>query len=385
MSTLLVLAQLSLSAQVIPVATRVDGIPGGGSLTELRFVQSVVHGGWSRGSLDLTATLSLEGLTMPGGQLNPGAWGEGFIDRRHPHTYLHEAVLSLTDALELPLVSWSVSAGKGFAPFGTDDPMSRPAVAFPVNHHWSQVLERAFVAAAVSAGPAMIEGALFNGDEPESPGQWPQWNRFADSWSLRATLTGGPLEAQLSRARVLSPEHRQGAGLEHLMWSGSVRFEQNGIIALAEFARTDEEGAFQFSSVLAEAELRRGRHRPYARFERTERPEEMRVFGDPFRGVRPHNENSNLGTTRWTVATAGYGHRRGGFGPLQLETIAEISLAHVSSVTGIIIVPEQFYGRNDLWSFSVGLRIAAGSRPHRMGRYGLARQPGNHPVNGHAH
>jgi hypothetical protein len=50
-----------------------------------------------------------------------------------------------------------------------------------------------------------------------------------------------------------------------------------------------------------------GRHRPYFRLERTERPEDMRTI-DPFRSVRPHLENSILGTTRWTLLTLGYGY-----------------------------------------------------------------------------
>ena len=35
----------------------------------------------------------------PTGELAPGDWGEGFVDRRHPHTYLHELVLSADDLL----------------------------------------------------------------------------------------------------------------------------------------------------------------------------------------------------------------------------------------------------------------------------------------------
>ena len=40
-------------------------------------------------------SLNLEGATMSNGELNTGALGEGFVDRRHPHTYLHEGVLSV--------------------------------------------------------------------------------------------------------------------------------------------------------------------------------------------------------------------------------------------------------------------------------------------------
>ena len=38
-------------------------------------------------------TLDFEGVTMPAGELALGGWGEGFVDRRHPHTYLHEAMV----------------------------------------------------------------------------------------------------------------------------------------------------------------------------------------------------------------------------------------------------------------------------------------------------
>src|SRR2546426_6549297 len=52
------------------------------------------------------------------------------------------------------------------------------------------------------------------------------------------------------------------------------------------------------------------RSQPYYRFERTERPEDMRTL-DPFRSVRPHLDNSILGTSRWSIHTLGYGLRLG--------------------------------------------------------------------------
>ena len=61
----------------------------------------------------------------------------------------------------------SLSVGKGFVPFGTDDPIVRPVIRYPVNHHLAQILERAVIIAAARHGPAGIEAALFNGDEPE--------------------------------------------------------------------------------------------------------------------------------------------------------------------------------------------------------------------------
>ncbi len=66
--------------------------------------------------------------------------------------------------------------------------MSRPFVRFPVNHHLAQIVERAELATGWRIGIVGLEGALFNGDEPENPGQWPNMSRFADSWAARVTL-----------------------------------------------------------------------------------------------------------------------------------------------------------------------------------------------------
>jgi len=141
----MLLAQLAWGVQATPLLTRADPVPGGGSSAELRVVAPLLYGTASLagGRIMLHAMLDGEGWTMAGGELATGNWGEGFIDRRHPHTWAHELIATAGGR------HWSVSAGKGFAPFGSDDPMSRPAVVYPVNHHWSQVLERAVAIGAV--------------------------------------------------------------------------------------------------------------------------------------------------------------------------------------------------------------------------------------------
>jgi hypothetical protein len=196
------------SAYAVIAGIHVDPAPGGGSASQLTVVEpmAMLEAGALRNHLVLHATLDFEGLTMPDGVLGIGDWGEGFNDRRHPHTYAHELMLSgehLLGGAESP-VNLSLSAGKGFVPFGSDDPMNRPALRFPVNHHWSQILERAVTIAGVKAGPVVAEGALFNGDEPERPGQWPRiGGRFGDSWSLRLTVTPLPgVDLEASRAKV---------------------------------------------------------------------------------------------------------------------------------------------------------------------------------------
>jgi hypothetical protein len=362
-----------LSGQGILVYTHVDPIPGGGTLGEVRVVQPVLMldvTAWRRRLL-LHASADFEGWTIPNGELAPGDWGEGYVDRRHPHTYVHELMISV------PLPHTTLSAGKGFVPFGTDDPMSRPVERFPVNHHLSQLLERAVGMVAVNVGRATLEGALFNGDEPASPGATPNLSRFGDSWATRLTLR--PLsgfEWQASTAAVHSPENRSGAGPDSRKWSSSLRAErQLGRVAfygLAEWARTSEaQGAFVFHTVLVEAAVTKGRHQPYYRFERTERPEDDRAL-DLFRAVRPVLDNSILGITRWSIHTFGYGIRLGPErGRLGLEPFVEVSLGQIAVVSGAFFDPTTFYGRDSFRSVSVGLRVDWGMRGHRMGHYGV--------------
>ena len=303
---------VSVGGQAIVALERADPVPGGGSLSEVRVVQPALHlHAGALGRLRLTGMLNLEGVTMRQGELAPGVAGEGFIDRRHPHTYLHELVLTADDLLGSAdgEARVSLSAGKGFAPFGTDDPMVRPFLRYPVNHHLAQILERAVGIAAVRAGPLTAEAGLFNGDEPERPGQWPRLGRFGDSWSTRLTGAVVPgLAIQGSFAQVHSPEHRPGAGTDQDKYSLAARWEHpvagHPVYGLLEWARTSEaDGFFVFDSFLAEGAWTAGPHRLQYRFERTERPEEERV--GRFRTVVPHLENSILGVTRWTTSHRG--------------------------------------------------------------------------------
>ena len=371
-----------LGGQVVVALERANPVPGGGSLAEVRVLQPILHlraGG--PGRLRLTGALNLEGVTIPQGELAPGDWGEGFVDRRHPHTYLHELMLSADDLLGARdgRARLSLSAGKGFAPFGTDDPMDRPFLRYPVNHHLAQILERAVAIAALRIGPVTGEAGLFNGDEPERPGQWPRiGGRFGDSWSARVTGALRPgVTLQASHAHVHSPEHRPGSGTDQGKWSVAARWDRpvagHPAYALLEWARTSEaNGFFVFRSVLAEGAWSDGRHRLQYRFERTERPEEQRVAR--FRSLRPHLENSILGVTRWTTHTAGYEivaiNRTG----LIVRPLVELGYARIAKVGGGLFDVTGVYGRDHIWSVTLGVRILGGAPMHRMGRYGAVEQ-----------
>jgi hypothetical protein len=352
--------------QAIPALTETNVVPGGRSLGELRVVQPTVmlHAAAFGDRLRLIGTVDFEKYTIPHGELSPGSWGESFVDRRHPHTLVHELML-VGGGRRL-----FAAAGKGFVPFGTDDPMSRPTVRFPVNHHLSQILERAVLLAGVRVGPALLEGALFNGDEPVSPGSWPAWDRFGDSWSVRLTVSPiQGLEAQGSYAWVKSPEDRGGAAPADRKGSVSARWERDRWYGEIEWARTATADAFfVFHSVLAEGALTLGRHRPYVRLERSERPEEERVFSSRFRSRRPLFDNSILGITRWSVLTGGDAVELR-WGALRYTPFVEASWIGIARVGGGVFDPAAFYGRTHGAAITIGIRLATGMHMPRMGRY----------------
>jgi hypothetical protein len=50
----------------------------------------------------------------------------------------------------------------------------------------------------------------------------------------------------------------------------------------------------------------------------------------------------------------------------------EISYGRVAMVGGGLFDPQQLYGKDHFWSWSLGLRLGFGGGTHRMGRYGAA-------------
>jgi hypothetical protein len=372
-------------AQAIPLITRANPSAGGMRETQFALTQLLLMaklGFWhSRAELD--AALNGEGLTMPDGELNTGAYGEGFVDRRHPHTYVHELMLSGRG--KTGPFSYSASAGRGFAPFGTDDPMMRPFVKFPVNHHLSQILERAALIGAARLGPFILEGATFGGDEPTEPSSFPRASRFADSWSARATvLPVQGAEIQASYARVASPEELSGAGLDQRKQSVSARVitRDGARYLLAEWARTAEHDhtrdrdVYGYESALVEGAVRVGDFGVALRLEQTERPEEDRLL-DPFRTPRPSVDLSINGITRWRAASlhiAAPGVTRGTFSGFPFVEVARLNAAPRD--TRALFTPDHLYGTSQFWMLTLGVRLRAGDAHARMGRYGVATIPG---------
>lgn len=371
--------EFSGMVQAIPVVTRADPTATRTALTEGYLTQPAAMGHVMWKDFQGIATLNLEGLTLKRGELTTGGYGEGYVDRRHPHSYVHELLVGVEGARSG--VTASLFAGRGFAPFGSDDPMVRPFEKYPVNHHLAQVLERPVAVAAARAGPLIGEFGVFNGDEPTSPGSSPNFSRFADSWSSRITVV--PIdgaEVSGSIARVTSPEVRVGHGLDQTKASAVARFSRMSSdtwrYALVEWAHTNESASgittTRLTSVLGEAAYCRAGAVVAARLERTDRPEEE-PLADPFRTPRPSTDLSNLGVSRWTTLTVSISSPALRSGVLSGRPFIEVARVHAAPGTPPgIFDPELRYGTNRMWMLTAGIRLRAGMMHDRMGRYGAA-------------
>lgn len=365
--------------QAIPIVTRADPTATRTALTEGYVTQPAAMGHVMWNTFEALATLNLEGLTLKRGELTTGGYGEGYVDRRHPHAYVHELLAGVQGTRSN--LGASLFAGRGFAPFGSDDPMVRPFEKYPVNHHLAQVLERVVAVGAVRAGPVIGEFGVFNGDEPTSPGASPNFSRFGDSWASRVTvlpLAGTELSASI--AHVTSPEVRVGHGLDQHKASAVARFSRMSTdtwrYALLEWEQTNEMTrgitSTRLASILGETAYCRAGAIAAARVERTDRPEEE-PLADPFRTPRPSLDLSNLGVSRWTTLTVALSSPALRTGWLSGRPFVEIARVHAApgSPPGIFD-PELRYGSSSMWMLTAGVRLRAGMMHGRMGRYGVA-------------
>jgi hypothetical protein len=349
--------------------------------TDVQLTQPMLaaRGARARGALQYAGMLNAEHWSMPDGEPVAGIWGEGFIDRRHPHTVVHEAML--TGVVARPRWRASLAGGKGFVPFGSDDPMVRPFTKYPANHHLSQVMERVQLVVGGRIGERLaLEGAIFNGDEPLDPTSAPQWKRFGDSRAARVTLWAARgLEVQGSIAAVRSPEFLRPDGLDHRKVHSSARWiPSSGPVqyALVEWARTAERyrgrQIIEYGSLLLEAQARRRAWVAAARAEQTTRPEDERLL-DPFRTVRPPNHLVIQGLTRWRIGTVVLARNLPPTRYGMARAFVEVSRAtSAPRLRPVLLDPRDIIGANAAWHITLGLRVGIGAMAARVGRYGAA-------------
>lgn len=322
-------------------------------------------------------TLNLEAVTQPEGEYTFGGWGEGFIDKRHPHTVLHEAMVSL-NAWRFGGGVASLSAGKGFAPYGTDDPMSRPVAKYPTNHHLSQLLERWTVNGVWLRGPWSLEAGVFGGAEPDGPWDLGNVSSFGNSFSARlgrrfgGVGTTAPWEITASAASVA--EEHDGETRRTGLYNAAVRHSWphsfGGIYALAEASASDPDDGEGYWSLLGETQVRIGRHRPYYRLEYATRPEYARLGAPGTPGFyRYEHDGDPIGATRWLIHSLGYEFDLSG-GGVATRPYLEVQHNHASRERGEVR-PEILFGTNSFWTVSAGFRLFFGGGPMRMGSYGV--------------
>lgn len=326
----------------------------------------------------LRTTLNFEGVTLDDGELTFGGWGEGFLDKRHPHTLLHELMLSL-NLWDVGGGEVSLSAGKGFAPYGTDDPMARPGLKYPTNHHLSQILERWTVNGVFLRGGWSLEAGVFGGGEPEGPYDFSNIESFPDSWSARVAKRWGagmgPMaewEAGASYGNVA--EEHDGETDRTVLWNVALRharpLDAGGVYALVEASLSEPEHGDGYFSVLGETRLEAGRHQPYLRLEYATRPEYPRegpAGSESF--FRYDHDAEPVGATRWLIGTAAYAYELTGY-PTSVRPFVEVQHHRVREERGGID-PTLLYGTDAFWSLSLGARIFLGGDPMRMGAYGV--------------
>lgn len=328
----------------------------------------------------LRTTLNFEGLTLENGELTYGGWGEGFIDKRHPHTLLHELMLSL-NLWQAAGGALSFSAGKGFAPYGTDDPMARPGLKYPTNHHLSQILERWTLNGVWLRDGWSLEAGLFGGTEPEDPYDLSNIESFGDSWSARVARRwgagAGPMaewEASASYGDVAEEHH--GETERTRLWNVALRHarplrgEAGHLYALIEASLSEPEHEDGYFSALGETRLAFGRHQPYLRVEYATRPEYEREGAagtDDF--FRYHHDDAAIGATRWLIGTVAWAYELTGY-PVSVRPFAETQYHRVREERGGID-PDVLFGTDSFWSLTLGARVFLGGDPMRMDAYGV--------------
>ena len=369
--------------QVFPVLT--TPLPGGAGGDPVRrtgwyMTQPAVMANVERegGRVALRTTLNFEGVTQSSGELTYGGWGEGFIDKRHPHTLLHEFMLSF-NSWDVSGADFSLSAGKGFAPYGTDDPMARPGLKYPTNHHLSQILERWTVNALWLRDDWSVEAGLFGGDEPEDPYDLSNIESFGDSWSVRLTRSWGSgsgsmakWETSISSAKVA--ESHDGEDHSTRLWNLAARHSGmvgNGMLyGLAEASRSEPDAYEGHFSILGEVRWDRGGHQPYLRVEYASRPEYSRTGEAGTDGFfRYIHDSDPVGASRWLISSVAYAYQLTS-DPWSIRPFVEFQHHRVRNERGSI-EPNVLFGTSAFSTVSVGLRIFLKGGPMRMGRYGV--------------
>ena len=257
--------------------------------------------------------------------------------------------------------------------------MSRPVVKFPTNHHLSQILERWLVSGTYLHNSGLsLEGSVFGGSEPADAYDLSNIESFGDSYSARiaqrfgGTGAAAPWELSASWAHVEEAHHERkdvtelyNAALRHV---GRYRFGE--VYALAEASRSSVEEGDGYWSLLGEARVQAGSHRPYYRVEFATRPEYERQGLPGSDGFYRYDHDSHaIGTSRWQIHSLGY--------EVDLRSARTIARPFIEAQYHRVrqdegdFVPAESFGTDRFWSLSAGFKLFLGGDAMRMGTYGV--------------
>ena len=259
--------------------------------------------------------------------------------------------------------------------------MSRPVIKYPTNHHLSQILERWTLNAIYTTPLWAIEVGVFGGNEPEGPWDFSNVESFANSWSTRLSRHFGTgsmhiwtWEVAASFADVKEERDDGLPDRNTRLFNAMLRHEKDygssHVYGMLEGSWSDADNDDGYFSILGEASVQRGAHKPYARVEYASRPEYpregSRATSEFF---RYEHDADPLGSTRWLSLTAGYGISATQL-PYGIRPYIEAQWHNVRSDEGGI-QPATLYGRSSFLSLSAGFRVFLGGDQMRMGAYGV--------------
>lgn len=245
--------------------------------------------------LQLRTMLSVEPLMGRRGYPNllatgETAFGEGLIDRQHPHDLFTELAaridIQVADRTRLFLYGGPV----GEPALGPSAFMHRPSARYlplgPIGHHWfdSTHITYGVVTVGVRKDGMQLEASAFRGREPDED----RWNVEApklDSWSLRASWTPSPYwAAQVSYGRLKSPEALH-PDEDEARTTASVHYSRRGLDATIAFSSKNRLPGPTLTAWLAEANWSvTRRHQLFGRAENL-RNDELIPEGEPGHGI----------------------------------------------------------------------------------------------------
>ncbi|MGH7465153.1 MAG: hypothetical protein ACREK1_08250, partial [Longimicrobiales bacterium] len=142
------------------------------------------------------------------------------------------------------------------------------------------------------------------------------------------------------------------------------------LYGLVEGSLSEPEEDDGYFSLLGEAKVSVGAHRPYYRIEYATRPEYVREGAPGTKEFFRYDHDAHpIGATRWLINTIGYGHELTGY-PVSARPFIEVHHNRVSAERGGID-PQDLFGRRSFWGLSAGFRVFLGGDPMRMGSYGV--------------